>query len=466
MNIVARLRNWFSDVIFKRTISNEPDALREFVYLDDVSVHSILASRTRGIATQYTESHRSSTIGDVDRSVAIGLGSTKATSNVRSRTIDARSSEVLSKAVIQTSFKELYELQRDSLALTLPDQATPPSTPRVSDLLRMLESKDVGRPWLIDPENLCRGDLIELEVALEAEPIFHLVSVFGTVMTLFKGNEDLLGYDVAAQLSQVASLVRVLEGLLDGLVPVRGRLVAYKSATIGNKTILVHKKLLNQLVTDDLTALRNVYVVGVAEHDMFWKDIRRILFSGAEYTAFCRVATDGLAKTWHPIKVANVLGGIVPNFDQTMIDLSEMARLAIAGTNVSVRNSFHGDLQHGKNILTAYAKLLADHHGQPLTDQTIDSIAWLIPGTSDWLTSVDQRRSVFSKVTSIVEDTLDTEDRVDGETRFQFREAALSAACLSSEQHLATGSINLGKESPQPDHDVVFLDTEIIAIYW
>ena len=466
MNAFAQLRKWFADVIFKRTISNEPAALREFVYLDDVSVHSILASRTRGIATQFTESQRSSTIRDVDRSVGIGLGSTNARTNARSRTDNARSSEVLSKAVIQTSFKELYELQRDSLALPLPDQATPPGTIRVSDLQGMLASAGAGRPWLFDPGNLCRGDLIELEVALEAEPIFHLVSVFGTVMALFKDNEDLLGFDVAAQLSQFASLVRVLEGLLAGLVPVRGRLVAYKSATIGKKNILIHQKLLDQFDTDDLTALRNVYVVGVAERDMFWKDIRRVLFSGAQYTAFCRVATEGLATTWHPIKVANVLGGIVPNFDQVMVDLSEMARRAIAGTNVSVRNSFHGDLQHGKNIPTAYAKLLADHHGQPLTAQTIDSITQLIPGTSDWLNSVDQRRSVFANVTSIVEETVNPANRVDGETRFQFREAALSAMRLSSAQCLANGRINLGTEPPQPDHDVVFLDTEIIAIYW
>lgn len=466
MNTVARLRKWFSEVISKRTISNESDALREFVYLDDVSVHSILASRTRGITTQFRESQRSSTIGDVDRSVGIGLGSTKASSNARSRTIDARSSEVLSKAVIQTSFKELYELQRNSLALPLPDQATPPSTVRVSDLRGMLNSANTGSPWLFDPENLCRGDLIELEVALEAEPIFHLVSVFGTVMDLFKDNEDLLGYDVAAQLSQFASVVRVLEGLLAGLVPVRGRLVAYKSATIGKKNILIHKKLLDQFDTDELTALRNVYVVGVAERNMFWKDIRRVLFSGAQYTAFCRVATDGLATTWHPIKVANVLGGIVPNFDQTMVDLSEMARQAITGTNVSVPNSFHGDLQHGTNILTAYAQLLADHHAQPLTAQTIDSIARLIPETSDWLTSVDQRRSVFSKVTSIVEETVDPKNHVDGETRFQFREAVLSARGLSSAHLPANGSFKRRTDHSKTDHDVVFLDTEFIAIYW
>ena len=159
----------------------------------------------------------------------------------------------------------------------------------------MLDSEDGGRPWLFDPETLSRGDLIEVEVALEADPIFHIVEVFGTVMALFRDNEDIFGYDVAAQLSQVASLVRVLEGLLAGLVPVRGRLVAYRSATIGDKNVLIHHRLSDQFDTDDSPKLRSAYVVGVADRDLFWKDIRRVLFSKAEYTAFCRVATEA----WH-----------------------------------------------------------------------------------------------------------------------------------------------------------------------
>lgn len=466
MNTVARLKKWLADVISKRTIANEPDPLREFVYLDDVSVHSLLASRTRGIATQFTESQKSSTTDDVDHSVGIGIGSTKVKTNAGSQIVGAKSSEVLSRAIIQTSFKELYELQRGSLALLLPDQATTLDPIRESDLQQMLESEDGGKPWLVDPDSLCRGDLIEVEVALEAEPIFHLVEVYGTVMALFQHNEDLLGYDVATQLSQVASLVRVLEGLLAGLVPVRGRLVAYKSVMIGNKNILIHQKLLDQFDTDELTAVRNVYVVGVAERDMFWKDIRRVLFSGAKYTSFCRVATEGMAAKWHPIKVANVLGGIVPNFDQLMINLTEMARLAIAGTGVSDPNRFHDDLQHGKRILAAYSKLLADHYGQPLTDQIIDSIAPLIPSESDWLSSVDQTRSVFANVTEIIEDSLKPEHTLDGETRFQFRQAALNAVPLPGAERPTPVGVIPRTAASQSENDDVFIDTEIIAIYW
>ena len=382
------------------------------------------------------------------------------------RTVDAKSSQVLSKAVIQTSFKELYELERDSLAVRPLEDTTAPESIRAYDFASMLEMEDKGRPWLVDPASLGRGDLIEVKVSLEADPIFHMVSVFATVMDLFEDNEHLLGDDVAAQLPQVRSLVRVLEGLLAGLVPVRARLVEYKSAKIGDREVLIHEKLLNQIETGDLCGLRSVYVVGVAERDLFWKDIRRVLFSGAECTVFCRVAIKGLANKWHPVKVANVLAGIVPNFDELMVDLSEMARNTMADTVVSESTALNGDRQPGKGIALAYAELLAGHHGCPLTPQMADSITQVIPSSEDWLGSVDKRRSVFAEVTQVVEAALGVESGADGETRVGFRQAALSEAGFVGALAVEGPGVSRRERGLTTDRDDVFLDTEIIAIYW
>ena len=397
--------------------------------------------------------------------MGIGIGATKVTANTKSRRVEAKNSEVLSKAVIQTSFKELYELERDSLAMRVLDKDAAPELVLVHDFKQILEQNQKS-PWLLDAKDLCRGNLIEVELVLEADPIFHMVSVFATVMDLFEHNEHLLGYDAASQLPQVASLVRVLEGLLAGLVPVRGRLVEYKSAKIGHQDILIHQKLVDQLTVDNLPALRPAYVVGVAERNLFWKDIRRILFSGATYTAFCRVATEGLAMTWHPVRVANVLGGIVPNFDELMVNLTEMARKAIAESGTAARTDLDRDQQVGINIMLAYAESIASHHGQPLTAQMKDEITRVIPNTTDWPSSVNDRNPVFAKVTKIVEDALGTEDRVNGEMRIKFRGAALSAAGIAGPLHSIANGEGQHEEALTVDRDVVFLDTEIVAIYW
>ena len=463
---MSRLGDWWTWIRSRNTRNGAREALREFVYLDDVSVYSILASRTGGITTQFTESQRASVTSDTGGSGGIGLGATRVTMDAKSRSVDARNSEVLSKAVIQTNFKELYELERDTLAVKVLDSGAAPESVRVCDLKRMLDQGNERNAWVIDPESLSRGDLIEVELALEADPIFHMVSVFSTVMGVFEDNEHLLGYDVAAQLPQVASLVRVLEGLLAGLVPVRGRLVQYKYATIGDQDALIHQKVIDQMAIDDLAPLRSAYVVGVAERGLFWKDVRRVLFSGAEYTAFCRVATEGVAKTWHPVKVANVLRGIVPNFDELMVDLSEMARTTIGDRGDSRGRKSNGNQQASKKIVLAYAESMADHFGQPLTSEARDMIGRAIPDTVDWLGSVDEKRSVFTTVTEIVEDVLGAKGGVDGETRFKFRNAALNAAGLSGVVSETADGVSRSGERLPANSDVVFLDTEIIAIYW
>ena len=433
------------------------------MYLDDVSVHSILASRTGGITTQFTQSQRASETNDTGGSAGIGLGATKATMDSKSRNVDARSSEVLSKAIIQTNFKELYELERDTLAVRVLDKSVAPESVRIRELKRVLGQGIERDAGVFDPASLSRGDLIEVKLALEADPIFHMVSVFSTVMGVFEDNEHLLGYDVATQLPQVASLVRVLEGLLAGLVPVRGRLVEYKYATIGDQGVLIHQKLIDQITIDDLPPLCSAYVVGVAERDLFWKDVRRVLFSGAEYTAFCRVATEGVAKTWHPVKVANVLRGLVPNFDQLMVDLSEMARSTIWDPGDSRRKKSDGNRQVSEKVVLEYVELMADHLGQPLPSDVRDRIAPAIPNTVDWLDSVDKKRSVFSTVTGIVEDMLGAKGEVDGETRYQLRNAALSAAGFSVAASEPADGPSLPGERLPTNSDVVFLDTEIIV---
>ena len=129
-------------------------------------------------------------------------------------------------------------------------------------------------------------------------------------------NEHLFGNEISAQLPQMRSMAQLLESLLVGLIPIRGRLVDYKSARIGGRDVLVHRLLLEQMPSATRPKTYPAFVVGVAQHDLFWKDIRRVLFSQAQYTVFCRLAISGLVEKWHPVKVADVLAGIVPQFDE------------------------------------------------------------------------------------------------------------------------------------------------------
>ena len=182
----------------------------------------------------------------------------------------------------------------------------------------------------MDPSTIHRGELLEVEVELEADPIFRVSAIITTLCELIEDNDHLFDQEITAQLAEMRSVAQVLESLLAGLVPIRGRLVDYKTASIGGRDVLVHRSLLDQLPANAQPEACSVFVVGVAQSDLFWKDIRRVLFSEARYTVFCRLATSGLADRWRPVKVADVLAGIAPAFDELIREFSETARLAMA----------------------------------------------------------------------------------------------------------------------------------------
>ena len=447
-----------------RATARRQESLREFVYLDDVSVQSLLASRRGGIATEFTTSQRTSLNSEVSGSAGIGIGATSGRAESRVGVVDAQTSQVVSKAVIQTSFKELYEIERGALTLGRPGAGKAPRCSSSSGLLGLLDSKKSGA-WLVDAATLRRGALVELEIELEADPIFHMATVVSTFRDLFEDNEQLFGSDLMAQVPQMKSIASVLDALLSGLVPVRGRLVDYEAASVSGREVLIHRRVLDQGAREQVECLRPVYLVGVAERDLFWRDIRRVLFSGARYTSFCRVAREGLVAQWHPVKVANVLGGIVPDFDQLIVDFSHMAREAVLGAGDS-RTFSPREVEREKEVVEAYAKLLAEHHGAELTPTMAERIAESVGGEREWLRSVDQRRSVMGKVTEVVEEALGVQQSIDPGERYRLRIAALAEVGLVGAFATEVADGRARPRSVSGASEEVYLETEIVGLYW
>ena len=65
--------------------------------------------------------------------------------------------------------------------------------------------------------------------------------------------------------------------------------------------------------------MRPLYVVGVAEAELFWRDLRRILFSSSDYRMLCRLGRTSAQRTWTPVKLTDVLEGVVPDL-RRMVD--------------------------------------------------------------------------------------------------------------------------------------------------
>ena len=462
MSPFKRLRAWHHRRRHTRKTRKQPGTRREFVYLDEVSVYSLLASRKGAIATEFTESQTASLNSEAGGSMGGGFGVAKAEVGSRIEAAQSRTSQVLRKAIVQTSFKELHDLERPRPGLVgARDNSGTPHVRSRSDLERDLELH-LSAGHVIDPQTLGRGDLIEVEVVLEADPIFRVSAIITTIREILEENLQLFSVENVSQLAEMRAIGRLLESLLADLVPIRGTLVDFRVTEIGGREYLVHRDVFDQFDEPGDAALSDVAVVGVAERDLFWKDIRRVLFSGSPFTVFCRLGGEGLQDRWRPIKLMDVLHNIHPVFGEQIGELGETALQAmeIAVDASHQPHSVSGGEDDG--LLRCYVTMLAESHGQVPDPAKVADLVAAVEQPTGWTETVDGRRPVLAEATRRVDSALGV--ATTSERACHLRTAAALDAGL-----VHPGSD--GSQAPIPPSTRVgaavrFLDAEIIAIYW
>ena len=97
-----------------------------------------------------------------------------------------------------------------------------------SDIEKEFEALTNGK-WIVDIASINRGDLLEANVELEADPLFRMTMVITTLYELMADRPDIFGAVHERQMEQAYSVGQVLDRLLAGLVPIRGRLVDYEA---------------------------------------------------------------------------------------------------------------------------------------------------------------------------------------------------------------------------------------------
>lgn len=261
---------------------------------------------------------------NVEGSLSGGLGVVKSDVKSRIQADHTQSTQVLRKAIVQTSFKELRDLEHVRLKLTTPSTPTP-RLQGLDDLKARLEVL-VAEGWVVDPTHLRRGDLVEADVHLEADPIFRVNTIISTVREIIQENVQLFGVESASQLGDMRAIGRLLDSLLAGLVPLRGTLADYGSVTLAGKWYLARREVIEQVAGDHCGV---AVLVGVAQRNLFWKDIRRILFSQGRYTIFCRLVDGDVKENWRPVQAMDLLSDLHPMFDDFLGGLGEGALVAM-----------------------------------------------------------------------------------------------------------------------------------------
>lgn len=430
--------------------------LRQFVYLDEVSVYSLLASREGALPSEYTATETTSATGGSNGSI----GFDKTSISAKTESTRTQSLQVLRKSSVQAAFKDLRAIENAKLAIAPTDRNS--SAPRVTGWSDI--EKGAGTPqfddWIIDPERLARGELIEMKVELQAQRIYRIASIISAFEGIFEGGREFFDPSMYSNLGRAKAIADILTRLMVGLIPVECRATDYRIVEVNGRKQIIHLSLLGQLDSGSMPHCEDLYVTGVAEEASFWKDVRGVLFSGATYHVMCRLNQSGLRSSWIPVKLVDVLRDVVPDMDQQIAQLEMISGQTSMTTAASAPPegarlleaavTFSENLGLNYGITISREELMDDFHG---TLETKIDVA-----------DVEARRQFFSRVVSIVQGRLP--EAPSAELVAKLREAATLSVGFDIDGAIALSNQQQPAPSQATSQPKAIIDTEIIAIYW
>lgn len=465
---------WWSWRRWQAAGQNRHTPLREFVYLDEVSVYSLIASRLGAIAAEFTNTQTESLQNQSGISGRLGTtGVASAGADTRRISTNSQQSQVVRRSMIQTTFREFREYEKERFAVSLPedeaDETPSEAMPNIVSWDDVLGNEEVLKKHhlLLDEEKLDRGALVEVKVVLETHASFQASAVFEAIAGMIAEKPDLFGTN-ADEMEGAMFFKRIVDRLLAGLIPLRGVVADYAVVTLSGRRLIVHRDVYEKLATVGLDGDGRVqpvplHVVGVAEEALFWKDIRRVLFSRAEFFALCRVSRPGLQeeRSWSPMKLAQVIGSVAPGVERKINELSLEGIFNSDGTENGARDE---DLA-ARRALMEYASSLLDDNGCSLAAGDWSEIDAVINERSRQFDTMEQKYSSFKAIEEHLTGRF-SEIEINGDEELGRRETALASAGLYHWNDGLPGEVVRSNGEVEPEERALILDTEFIAIYW
>ena len=430
---------------FKKQKEGAQFQLREFIYLDEVSLQSLLVSlhgeltEKKSITDSTSNTKNISSNIDTNNLVPLKLG---LTAQYQSGKSGATQTE--KKAIVQSWFRELYETLNILGVLPLEDSDQDIT---VKSLASICTGDHLN--YIIKSSELQRGTLIELKVALAADPYFNVVT---SISELYKLSENISDLNVY---SEIKLQIELLQQLLAGLVPIKAEILDYRALKAGDDTYLVHEDKVK--LVEESTQKIKVNLVGVTELSAYWKDIRRVLFSHQEFRVLCRISRSGFVQNWNPIKLFDLFRNVLPR--KNIDDLQEKLRLlSHNGDAASVPEASN----KMRLALEEYIKSSCEHVRREIGSDEIEGIIGkVLTGNFD-AGSMGSRKVFYEKVD---EELASLDIDVPSDIRVTLREGSNIKAGLSH-RLFTSASSETKKVEEKSVTEELFIEAEIIAIYW
>ena len=424
--------------------------LREFVYLDDVSVDSLVQSVRGGTLDQITEIHHDELQAELEGKVA--ATNLVTTGEVRSRlqSTMSDSSQALRRVGIQARFGELHRIVWPRRVLRPVDDEAIPEVTTLAQLLELAGGTEMASLWAVPASTLQRGKVIELDVELGSEPLFHMVEAMHQIVELWPEDPQVVGLESLPDLRQAQGIGQMISGLLGGLVPIRSRSLHFDAVTIDGEVWLVHPAILDRLPQSEVSDRRPLDVVGAAAQERFWKDRRRVVFAGARYRILARLVLDWLSESWVPVKMVETFKGMATGLAEGIDSATLLGKALLDGVDPTGGVLPMSGADAGQ-LVNRFTTEINSRFG---TTGTIEELmgAGLHPPSAARIDSLAAAPSVLNPIAEYLLKDVSSPDR---QAISDARHAAYQATVD------ATPSKNV-----DVDRDPLLLEVEFIAIYW
>ena len=441
--------------------------LREFIYLDEVSLQSLLVSLHGELTEKKSITDSTSNTRNVGGNIDTNnLAPLKLGFTAQYQSGKSSATQTETKATVQSWFRELYETPNILGVQPLEDDAQTMTVKSSADIIPGDHPN-----YCIRSSELQRGTLVELKVALATDPYFNVVTSISEFFKLSENISDLNGY------SEIKWQIELLQQLLAGLIPIKAEILNYHALKVGDDTYLVHEDKVK--VTEVSSSKIKVNLVGVTELSAYWKDIRRVLFSNQEFRILCRISRPGLVQDWNPIKLLDLFGTFIPqeeihNLKETLkllsynVDAASTAETDNDANNVDAASTAETDNDANSKMrlaLEEYIKSSCKHAGGEIgsdeVEGIIEEVLEVLKGNFDE-GSMGDRKVLYEKVDRELA-SLDID--VPSDIRVTLREGSNKKAGLSH-RLFTSASSEAKKVEEKSVAEELFIEAEIIAIYW
>jgi len=385
--------------------------LREFVYIDQRSVRSLLASTDSGrVAAEQTDRESNLNTNNYQANAGAGAGPVNIGGGAsRTSQQGSETENVYSFDLIQSKFTRLYEHEEITPKISL-------NTDEEYELQDGLELSELDR-----------GDVLELRGTIQLHPLYRVYRAIEYIDTAAPDESIIAEGDM-----------QLIEESLGDKIPIEIEA--------------------NGLSTDDSGDIQEnsdgdvLNVVALLDESELWTEPIQTLASSKQFRVFCRV--EAIRSNWYPMKLIRVLESISPNLAETYnkeLEAELQAAMNAFEASVEASNERSGG---NKQKIRNFAKFLGERADISVEDTQIDDV---VDHADDEFSS--DATVAFEREVELLKQTYDSFTEIVSEAAFS--EDASSLRSEYRQEQMAQSQAD-GSERDFTAH----LEANVIGIYW